>query len=94
MVLHRYRPDEYQIAPGGARSKRIGGVARHVTAAIPDCSGGSEIKTRCQVNPNAGEYQIAPGGARSKHGLVKQLATRLEYQIAPGGARSKPDDDA
>ena len=62
-------PTRYQIAPGGARSKRngadecadhpdtrllrgerdqnIGGALALTTAEIPDCSGGSEIKTRC-----------------------------------------------
>src|ERR1035438_138203 len=49
---------------------------------IPNCSGGSEIKTaRAGSAWQQGEYQIAPGGARSKQlpalGLHRRQNTKL-----------------
>src|SRR5665213_137576 len=86
----RQRADfQYQIAPGGARSKRASPLtnttgnntkllrgerdqngatgAQLAGAGIPNCSGGSEIKTYFSADDDANsQYQIAPGGARSK----------------------------
>src|SRR5665213_2783590 len=86
----RQRADfQYQIAPGGARSKRGSSVTNTTgnntkllrgerdqnlvpchpagPSVIPNCSGGSEIKTMANnARADARKYQIAPGGARSK----------------------------
>ena len=102
---------EYQIAPGGARSKL---VLHHVRQPysntrllrgerdqnrfaglqfrfflIPDCSGGSEIKTLFSARmSNAEEYQIAPGGARSKLSF-KNIARELQIPDCSGGSEIK-----
>ena len=51
----------------GERDQNVARSAATASCVIPDCSGGSEIKTPARLFPNVGDgYQIAPGGARSK----------------------------
>ena len=57
---------------------------------IPDCSGGSEIKTNpIQHLQNALRYQIAPGGARSKQIQFSTYKTPYGWTISPTLAGKK-----
>src|SRR5665213_956641 len=104
----RQRADfQYQIAPGGARSKRGSSVTNTTgnntkllrgerdqnahgfwTPArrlIPNCSGGSEIKTSLSIHRCFSlEYQIAPGGARSKRRHWRSICRRWNTKLLRG----------
>ena len=76
----------YQIAPGGARSKRGLDLGQRVSDTR--LLRGERDQNAPRLDAAPAGYQIAPGGARSKRFRPRCLTTR--YQIAPGGARSKP----
>src|ERR1039458_276047 len=88
---HNYRASDTRMLRGERdqnRADRLGNDG----IVIPECSGGSEIKTSGRRGRSSnGRYQNAPGGARSKPGRRREDAPAGDTRMLRGERDQNPD---